>query len=322
MFKGFMDESGIDLADKACAVAGFVGSEEICDRTAEKWNEALKPIGLFHAEDFFRRPRGKMTGVYEGIHPDDADSCAYALIDILKVSGLEPLGMAIHSETFRSLSQNERRWMTSAVLYGRDWPMQGSPNNPYFACFHYCVAHANQFTPEGENIYLTFDRQDTYVGNAQKIYDELKKIGGKFGGRLSETLAFSSKKEAVLLQAADLLAYSIGQRLNERRLNQIVEHALNSLAYEKEYIRAMDCTAIDFHLRKCPFRTTFWQGLTDPDIIEQAAGQGLEVLTYKADERLYLTHHLKAERVKVIGTVSPQPLEGRKRTEEREDSTN
>lgn len=319
MFKGFIDESGINLADKACAVAGFVGSEEICARTTDKWREALKPIGFFHAEDFFRRPSGKMTGFYAGISSDEADSCAYVLIEILKVSGLEPLGMAIHSQTFRSLSQNERRWMTSAVLYGRDWPMQGSPNNPYFACFHYCVTQANQFAPEGENIYLTFDKQDSYVGNAQKIYAELRKIGGKFGDRLGETLIFSSIKEAVLLQAADLLAYSIGQKLNERRLNPIVEHVLNSLAYEKEYIRAMDATAIDIHLRKCPFRTTFWQGLTDPDLIEQAAAQGLEVLTYKADEKLYFTHHLKAEKVKVIGTVSPQPLEGRNRTEERED---
>jgi hypothetical protein len=31
MFKGFMDESGIGPADKACTVAGFVASEAICN---------------------------------------------------------------------------------------------------------------------------------------------------------------------------------------------------------------------------------------------------------------------------------------------------
>jgi hypothetical protein len=311
MYKGFMDESGLHPHDIACSVAGFVGSGSVCDRAIERWNEVVRPIGTFHAEEFFRRREGKMKGIYEGIRSDDADQCAYGLIDLLKESGLEPLGMAIHAETFRDLSEDERRWMTSAALYGKDWPMQGSPNNPYFSCFHFCITNSSQFAPDGEAIHLTFDRQETYAGNAKKIYSELRNLGGRWGERLDESLTFSSKTDSVLLQAADLLAYSIGQKLNQQPLNPVVNYALVNLAYEKEYIRAMDAKAIDFHLRKCPFRITFWKGLTEPDLIEQLAGQGVVILTYKADEKLYLTHHLKPEKVRIVASIAPQVRDGR-----------
>jgi hypothetical protein len=322
MFKGFMDESGLDPDDIACTVAGFVGSGEICDKAADVWAENVKPIGYFHAEDFFRRPNGKMTGPYEDLDPVVADACVTELIESLSLSGLEPMGMAINSRIFRSLSEDERRWMTSAVLYGKDWPAQGSPNNPWLACFHYCITNANQFTPVGERIYFTFDRQETYLGNAQKIFNELRTAGRKWGDRLGDTLAFSSKQETVLLQAADLLAYSIGRSLNKERVNTIVRSVLDKLAYEREYVRAMDVKSIDEHLRKCPFRTTFWQGLSEPDLIEQIAGQGHKTLTFKADEGLYLAHHLKAEKVKVISAIVPQPLDGLNLTDRRDDSTN
>ena len=321
MFKGFMDEAGLNPQNIACAVAGFVGSEGACDGTAEKWSEMVKPIGYFHAKDFFKRPEGKMSGIYEGIHATDADACAFKLIDLLKKSPLVPLRLVINAHIFKTLSLDEQKWMTSAAIYGRDWPSQGS-TNPYFACFHYCVTEANQFTPENEKMYLTFDRQETYVGNAQKIFNQLKEIGGKWGGHLGESIVFTDKQSAVLLQSADLLAHSIGQLLNKKGArNKVVQYALDNLAIGKKYVVAMVVNSLDQHLKKCPFRTTFWEGFSEPDLIEQVSAQGHKILTYKANERLYLTHHLKAGRVKTIATISPQPLAGRNLVDERDDST-
>jgi hypothetical protein len=320
MFKCFMDETGLDSQDIACAVAGFVGDEKSCDDTAENWSVTVKPIGYFHAKDFFKRPEGRMAGIYKGIHPGDADACAFNLIDLLKKSPLVPLGLALNAHIFKSLSLDEKKWMTSAAIYGKDWPAQGS-TSPYFSCFHYCVTEANQFTPEDEKMYLTFDRQETYVGNAEKIFNQLKETGGKWGGRLGE-LVFTDKQSAVLLQAADLLAHSIGQLLNKKEVrNRVVQYALDNLAIGKEYVLAMDVKSIDQHLKKCPFRTTFWEGLSEPDLIEQVGAQGHKVLAYKADERVYVTHYLKADRVKSICTIAPQPLDGRNLVDGRDDST-
>jgi len=317
MFKGYMDESGINNKDLACTVAGFVGGQLTCDRAEELWRELVQPIGSFHAKEFFRRANRKMTGIYEGIGVTDAENCVIRLVEMLKSSGLEPIGMAINANIFRSLSDDEKRWMNSAELYGKNWSQQ--PKHPYFACFHYCITQANQFTPHGEKVFPTFDEQATYGEKAKETFNKLKNLGGKWGERLG-TIAFLSKQEVVLLQAADLLTYSIGKMLNTGKLNVVVQSVLDNLGFNKDYIRAMDVKSMDVHLKDCPFRKTFWKGLSEPDLMEQVAEQGHTTLTYKGPEG-YLTHHLKANKVRIIDKIMPQPFDGRNLTVRRDDST-
>jgi len=193
----------------------FVGAELTGNKAEDLRAELVKPIGYFHAEEFVRRVNGNMTGPYEGIRVVDAEACVIKLIEMLKSSGLEPMGMSINAGISWSWSDDEKRWLTSAVLCRKDWPEQGSIKHSYFACFHYCVTQAKQFTPSNGKIYLTFDRQENYVGNAQKIFNQLKAAGGKWGDRLGDTLAYSSKKESVLLQAADLLAWHVRRHVYE-----------------------------------------------------------------------------------------------------------
>lgn len=329
MFKGFLDESeSSDGRAQAFVVAGFVGSGAESDRVEGRWKEAVKPIGEFHAKNFFKRHSdGSMAGMYKHLSVKDAEDCALSLIDLLSASQLEPIGMALDVQCFRSLSEDERRWMTSAVTYGKSWPMQGAPNDPYFAGFHYCLTSANEYTPEGESMYLTFHRHESREGNAKKIYNELKGLGGKWGARLAETLLFSSQYEAVLLQAADLLAHAIGQAIRpEGKRNKVTEYALNKLAFKKEYIRVMDVKSLDAHLRKCPFRKTFWEGegLSDWDFFEQARVQGMNVLAIRSPEGVYLTHHIKRDKVRVVDELDAQPsrnLGARNLTTRQEDST-
>lgn len=319
MFKGFMDESGIGDSDLACTVAGFAGGELTCNKAEDLWKKLVQPIGCFHAEEFFARHDGKMTEFYKSISVADAEACVMRLIDMLKSSGLEPIGMAINANIFRTLSDDEKRYMASPDLYGKTWDQQ--PKHPYFPCFHYCVTQANQFTPEGEKIYLTFDRQALYAEKARQIFNKFKDdLGGKWGERLGGVVAFASKQDSVLLQAADLLAYSIGQLLNTAKRNAVVQSVLDTLAINKEYIRAMDVKAIDEHLKKCPFRTTFWKDMSDPDLIESIASQGFKTVTYKTPEG-YLTHHIRPNRLTVLGELRPQLTDGLNRTDRRSDST-
>ena len=201
----------------------------------------------------------------------------------------------------------------------------GSEQTPWFAPFHYCVTQANQYTPADEKIFLTFDRQDTFAGNAVKIYGELKNLGGRWGERLGEEIVFSTKESAVLLQAADLLAYLVNWAATKQNIkNEIALNALNKLVYGRDYIRAMDTASIDVHLRGCPFGSTFWQGMSDPDLFEHLRSQKQNVLAIKGADGIYLTHHLKRERVRIIHGLAAERAtasDNLNRTEARDDST-
>jgi hypothetical protein len=328
MFKGYIDESDSgDESLQAFVVAGFASNGPECDRVESAWKELVKPIGEFHAKNFFKRhPDGSMAGRYKHLSVDEAESCAISLIDLLNTSQLEPMGMVLDSKSFMMLSEDERRWMTSAVNYGKSWPMEGSPSDPYFAGYHYCLTSANEYTPEGEIIHLTFHRHESREGNAKKIYNEMKELGGKWGERLAETVLFSSQYEAVLLQAADLLAHSMGQAIkDEKKRNKVTNIALEKLAFKRPYIRVMDVRSLDTHLQKCPFRKTFWVGCpSEADFFEQLRVQGANVLAIKNPNGLYLTHHIKREKVRVVQELDALPLPdlgARNRTDIREDST-
>lgn len=322
MFKGLFDESRISKKDEACVVAGFAGTGDECDRVAEEWKAVVKPLGEFHGLEFFsRNPDGSMTGIYKHLNVEEAESCAIRLIDLLKASKLTPIGMAIATQVFMSLSEDERRYMTSAVLPRKSWKNEGAPNRPYFAPFHYCITSANEYTPDGETMYLTFDRQEQYEGAAKKIYNDLLQLGGKWSARLGRTIAFSDRHEAVLLQAADMLAYVLGENAIKGMVtDRTAKYASEHLVWEKDYVVAMSVRAIDAHLQKWPFRSTFWQGLTEPDFLEELRSQGVNVLACKAENGMYKTHHLRKERVKIVGELTSQPG-SLNRTDTRDDST-
>lgn len=86
----------------------------------------------------------------------------------------------------------------------------------------------------------------------------------------------------------------------------------------------MDVKSLDAHLCKCPFRTTFWQELSDWDFFEQLRVQKLNVLAIKNPEGVYLTHHIKRDKVQVVDELDAVPLSdlgARNLTDRREDST-
>jgi hypothetical protein len=323
MFKSFLDESGITGLDRASVMAGFMGNEQECDRVAEKWGKIVKPLGEFHACEFFPRlQNGNMASIYKHLSVAEAEKVAIDLIDLLEQSKLEPIGMAIDAEAFRSLHEDERRWMTAAVPYDRTWPMQGVPNNPHFAPFQYCLTYANEYTPTDEKMYITCHGHQQFESTAIRTYRDFLRIKSDWNNRLGETIAFSNAKECPLLQAADLLAYVGGWNVTKPKIeDRVVLYALEKLGISKKYVRAMDTKSIDFHLRNCPFRSTFWKGMTEPDFFEEIRSQGINVLACKDGGGMYRTDYLKRERVRVIDELDCHFLGGTNRNEALEDST-
>jgi len=303
MFKCFLDESGITNLDRASVMAGFMGNEQECDEVASSWTELVKPLGEFHACEFFPRlANGEMGTIYRHLAVSEAERVAVELIDLLSQSRLEPIGMAVDAETFRSLHEDERRWLTAAVPYDRSWSSQGVPNNSHFAPFQYCLTYANEFTPANEKMYITCHGNQQFESSALRTYRDFLALGGMRGDlRLGETISFSSAKECPLLQGADLLAYVIGWNVTKSKIrDKVALHALQQLAFPRKYVRAMDTNSLDLHLQKCPFRSTFWKGMTEPDFFEEIRSQGINVLACKDSEGMYRTEYLKREKVRVV----------------------
>jgi hypothetical protein len=300
MFKSFFDESGTGDDDPVCVMAGFAGNADECDRVAREWEELVRTAGPgeFHAHEFWSRVDGKMTGIYKNMSVTQAEYHVEDLINLLKGSQLTPIGLALDSNAFRSLHQDERRYLTSHVLYGKDWPSQGAPSTPYFMAFHYFLNAANGYTPEGETMYVTFDLHRQYESTAQRMYSDLLKLGGQWSGRLADAIVYASRFRAVLLQASDLLAHAIMAALPEpSQRDRIAQYALESLAWEKDFVRVMDIKGLDHHLKPCFCRRTFWPGLTSPDLIEKARIAGGKVLAIKGSGGVYLSHHISADQI-------------------------
>jgi hypothetical protein len=260
-----------------------------------------------------------VLGRYSNLSSDMADAVVMKLIDLLYESKLEPIGMAIDAEVFRSLSVDERRWMTAPVVYDKTWSSQGTPKSPQFACFNYCLTEANKFTPPEDQMSITCARTKVFESTMSRIYSDflvLEDSAGKRGDRLAETIAFLSPKECSLLQAADLLAYVIGKNVTQKGIkNPVIQHALDKLALRKEYVRAMGQEAIDVLLRRHPFRATFWSGMTEPDYFEDLRTQGIEVIASKVKEGVYRTHHLNPKHLQVVGEMGEHGLVALNRTQ-------
>ena len=301
MFKSFLDAASTGKTSRATTVAGFAGTADECDRVAGLWKELVKPIKEFHACKFFpRTPEGRMSGIYKGLSVKDAEDCVVSLIDLVAGSSLLPIRLAIDAAAFRSLHEDERRWMTATVAFGRSWPSEGAPERAHVAPFYYCLTSLNEYTPAGEQMYVTFDREDGNEATTIRTYNGVKHLGSPWGDKLAESIVHSSRLKAVLLQAADLLAYVITLTVTKAPRNKVALYALKKLAFMRDYVRAMDTEGIDKHLIKCPFRKTFWNGMTEPDFLEQLRLANVEVLAYKGNDGIYLSHYVRREKRKAI----------------------
>jgi len=326
MLKSFFDEGGITKQDRAAVFAGFMGDETACDSAALKWADIVKPIGEFHATEFFSRgPLGRMLGRYSHLNSDEADAVVMNLVDLLYESKLEPIGLAIDAEVFRTLSEDERRWMTSAVVDNKTWPSQGSPKNPQFACFSYCLTEANKFTRPEEKMFVTCAHTTVFENTMSRIYADFLVVedsAGERGDRLADTIIFSTPSECFLLQAADLLAFVMGKNVIQEKINNsVIQYALEKLALQREFVGAMDQKSIDMHLRRHPFRTTFWKGMTEPDYLEELRIQGIEVLASKVGGGIYRTHKLSPKNLQLLGKAGAHRVESLNRTQCLSDET-
>jgi len=305
MLKGYMDESGI-TGERVCVVGGFVGSESACDDAADKWQDALDEfqVPVFHSLEFWERTAGEMKGVYGHLHKSEARDFLLRLIG--SVEPLTPVAIAVGVDQYQALTEDERRWLTTNAAVTSNWPAEGMPSAPYFLCFQQCVISSTKLVPEGEKIFYTFDRQEAYRQKAGELYNQILNLPLERISRLGETVAFSSKQEAVLLQAADLLAFVLRWFAESSMAevdDELARRFLRRFVIEQDCVIAGRVDFIDKLLRSCPFRSSFWQGMTEPDLIEDLRSQNLKILPSRGADGMYRSHFVPRNKVRIIQPV-------------------
>jgi hypothetical protein len=214
--KAYMDESGIHQGSPVCVVAGFVASVDRCDSLEYAWKQLLRrhKVGFFHSKEF-----SKLKGVFRdwGAY-QKSQFTADALTTLSRTmnDGAVIVGAAVGVESFLTLSEDQRNWLTGGCRKTNGKWQNGAPKKPYFLPFQQCVVDSAISIPKGELIHFVFDQQSNFEPSGKRIFALLSNQHDAISERLGD-IVYTSKKRANLLQVADFLAYESWQYLTGNR---------------------------------------------------------------------------------------------------------
>ncbi len=120
---------------------------------------------------------------------------------------------SVDVQVFRSLTEDERRWLTGGVHNGIKWKAHGAPSKVYFLPLQFCVIQAASFARDGDKLSPVMSRQDQYKMKALELYELMLSSDPVMQCRhkLVDDMVFSDPKKTPALQAADLAAYWFAQ---------------------------------------------------------------------------------------------------------------
>ena len=321
MYKLIADESGYSEQEKACVVTGFVGHESQWDDCTAKWDSVLNKFGVeaFHGIDFWDWHLDDETKEvvrehpYEGWADDDDYAFINELLTVIEDAKLAKSGAAIDVSLFLSLSEDERRWLTTSAVFGKDWVQRGSPNDPYFAAFQGAIIWSARYVPDGERLFSIFGLRDdpkrikqSHTDKAREIYSEiLENSSAGMKSRLGRDIVFADPRDVWGLQAADLLANRSRVYIAEGLGDYPLANRLRVFLEQRSgFVKYLGIRGLDLALAGCPFRSTFWRvdefKTAQPDYLENMRREG-KVLAYKdVGGNIYRSHHIKAHKTREV----------------------
>ncbi|MGD0973745.1 MAG: DUF3800 domain-containing protein [Candidatus Korobacteraceae bacterium] len=215
IFKSHMDETGIQWDDPYCTIAGHVGRCQEWERLEHDWRFVLAEfkVEYFHSLEFYGSDEK-----YKNWKPGKRKAFIKNLFDCLQHRDLRLVGSSIDVKLFRSLTEDERHYITGGHHNGMKWTSPGAPSKPYFVPFHNCIVQLVKHVPNGDLLYPVMSRQDQYKMKALELYDLMLKSDPPMNCRpkLAEDMVFSDPKKVPELQAADLVTYWLGRFMTYR----------------------------------------------------------------------------------------------------------
>jgi hypothetical protein len=216
LFKSYMDESGIQVRDPYCNIAGYVAPAKEWERFDHDWKFVLgeymrdipEPLRYFHALEFYGDDRK-----YRSWKRGKRESFANALFGAIRDRDLALFLSSVDTRVFFLLTEDERRWLTGGQHNGVKWKTQGAPSKPYFLPFQFCMIQSANFVRDGDKVSPIMSRQDQYKMKALELYKLMLNTNPAMQCRnkLADVMEFSDPKKTPALQAADLAVYWFGR---------------------------------------------------------------------------------------------------------------
>jgi hypothetical protein len=261
MIKVYLDESGIHQGAAVCTVAGYAAPWRAWKKIfVKEWPRVLKRFGLsdFHAKRFFKRAGDEYAGWTEG----ETIDCFNQLVAVINQAHLTPVGAAVVTQSFWKLSQEERRWITGAEfdVDTSKWLDSGAPKTPYHLPVRHAVIESAKFGSPDNKVHYVHDRQDQYAPLVLEGFNQLKETL-RSRDNLGD-MVFSGRREAIPLQAADLIAYHVAKyaesRLQTGEPHPTPSYEMQRLMERPNEIRYYDDYGLSLLLSGCPqaIRTT------------------------------------------------------------------
>ncbi len=217
MIYAYLDESGSHDKSKIFALAGYYGELEEWETFGRHWKCALEQAGLkgvpFHAADF--------EGGYD-IFKDWSVArkidLMEKLINVIDRRDLHGVAGAIVMREYKEAVTGESEFLEEK------WA-------PYIVCQQLCYQKILKKT--ATDVAFVHDRQEEYDYPAQQWFFEYKDAHPEHADRM-KSVTFSSKKDYLPLQAADLLAYETAKGLHNRLYDSERPHRKSMLALARK----------------------------------------------------------------------------------------
>ncbi len=207
MLAGYFDESGLDEKSQTFCIGGYVADSKDWFELTRAWERLLVEAGVsyFHMAEFESR---------QGEFKDWSDAKRFGfikdLLALINSTDVWGIGCGVVKADYERIS-------AEFIARGKVTPRWY--RHPYLLAFQHCLVEtciqAEDVHPR-EKIAFVFDQQAEFHARAEKVYDELTSSGKWPRAFRLGSLRFASKRDAIPLQAADLMAYELRKALDHK----------------------------------------------------------------------------------------------------------
>lgn len=205
----YIDDSGTHAGAPNSLVAGYWGGVNEWEYFEWKWKQVLAEFAIeeFHAKDFwFRFPEGSSKAgtriaPYVGWNDEKHHAFVDKLLRVIESSNVIPFAYGISMQAWEGRPEFWKR-----IFVGPGFG-KGKAHDPLFLSFQVAVTKTALYCKPGKSMHFIYDLDDKNATRFLQWYRQFKlDIPSDDAGQFGD-LNFSDSRQAVPLQAADLLAY-------------------------------------------------------------------------------------------------------------------
>ncbi len=263
MLRAYMDDSGTHAGAPNSLIAGYWGGVKEWSAFEWKWKQVLLEFGIdeFHAKVFWQRqpPDGKRLKPYTDWDDDRHHSFIDKLLRVIESSNVTPFAYGVSIQAWENRSDFWKR-----IFVGPGFG-KGKAHDPLFLSFQVAISKTVLYCKSGKKMHFVYALDSKNCGRFLQWYQQFKRETDGDDDRLGD-LIFSVTRQAVPLQAADLLAYE-AQRYKKKSKGDVNAPLRDEYKRALCHLKSLD----DFWLFDEP-RLRNLEGILDTEVKRSTAG--------------------------------------------------